>query len=81
MEIIGFNAEEISGIFELLAAVLNLGNITFRGYALPNGTNACEMQNTEGKVLFLIKYVGDPTSVCQNNNNAMGLNFNYSALL
>ena len=50
MEVIGFTAEEISSVFELLAAILNLGNVTFKGYALPNGTNACEMENNmEGK--------------------------------
>lgn len=52
MEVIGFTAEEISGIFELLAAVLNLGNITFKGFALPNGTDACELQNIEGTHTF-----------------------------
>lgn len=51
MEVIGFTAEEISSVLELLAAILNLGNVTFKGYALPNGTNACEMQNNmQGKL-------------------------------
>ena len=48
MEIIGFSPEEISSIFELLAAILNIGNITFDGYSLPDGTTACNMQNIEG---------------------------------
>lgn len=48
MEIIGFSAEEISAIFELLSGILNLGNVTFEGYSLPNGTNACKLKNKQG---------------------------------
>ena len=44
METIGFIPEEISGILELLGAILNLGNATFEGYSLPNGTSACNMK-------------------------------------
>ena len=43
MEVIGFLPDEISAIFELLAAILNIGNVTFEGYSLPNGTDACKM--------------------------------------
>ena len=43
MEVIGFLPDEISAIFELLAAILNIGNVTFEGYSLPNGTDACRM--------------------------------------
>lgn len=43
MEVIGFSADEISTVLELLAAILNLGNIKFEGYSLPNGTIACNL--------------------------------------
>ena len=43
MEVIGFLPDEISAIFELLAAILNIGNVMFEGYSLPNGTDACRM--------------------------------------
>lgn len=45
METIGFTPEEISGVLELLAAILNLGNTEFEGHSLPNGTSACEMKD------------------------------------
>lgn len=53
MEIIGFTAEEISSIFELIAAILNIGNIEFEGYSLPNGTSACKLKNMEGKLKLI----------------------------
>jgi len=43
MEVIGFLPDEISAALELLAAILNIGNATFEGYSLPNGTDACKM--------------------------------------
>ncbi|XP_019849639.1 PREDICTED: unconventional myosin-Ia [Amphimedon queenslandica] len=58
MEVIGFTAEEISSVLELLAAILNLGNVTFKGYALPNGTNACEMQNNMEAATFACDMLG-----------------------
>ena len=48
MNIIGFEADEIGAVLELLAAILILGNVTFEGYSLPNGTNACKIKNKEG---------------------------------
>ena len=45
MEVIGFLPDETSSILELLSAILNLGNATFKGYSLPNGTDACELEN------------------------------------
>lgn len=50
METIGFIPEEISGILELLAAILNLGNAKFEGYSLPNGTYACKMHENSCKL-------------------------------
>lgn len=45
MEVIGFLPDETSSILELLSAILNLGNATFKGYSLPNGTDACTLEN------------------------------------
>ena len=50
MEVVGFSADEISAMLELLAAILNLGNVSFEGYSLPNGTDACRLVNQEGKL-------------------------------
>jgi myosin-1 len=49
MEVIGFSPEDISSVLEMLAAILNLGNVTFAGYSLPNGTDACKV--TEGPAI------------------------------
>ena len=44
MEVIGFAPDEISSMLELLAAILNLGNVTFSSYSLPNSIDACRME-------------------------------------
>ena len=49
METIGFSSEDLISIFELLSAILNLGNIEFDGYSLPDGTAACNLTNQEGE--------------------------------
>ena len=41
MEVIGFQPDEISGMLELLASILNLGNVQFVGSSLPDGTDMC----------------------------------------
>ena len=43
----GFTPDEISGVFELLSGLLNLGNIEFSGYSLPNGTDASKMKRVD----------------------------------
>lgn len=43
MEVIGFQPEEISATLELLASILNLGNVTFVGKTLPDGTDSCSI--------------------------------------
>ena len=63
MEIIGFSSEDMTSIFELLAAILNLGNIEFEGYLLPDETSACKLINAEGMhynyVISLLYYSHD----------------------
>ena len=49
MEIIGFQQEEISGIFQLLAAILKLGNVDFTERPNPDGTDGCDVVNIDGK--------------------------------
>ncbi len=49
METIGFSSEDLISIFELLSAILNLGNIKFDGYSLPDGTATCNLTNQEGE--------------------------------
>jgi len=51
----GFTPDEISGVFELLSGLLNLGNIEFKGYSLPNGTDASKLKRVdESKQAFII---------------------------
>lgn len=45
MEVIGFQPEEISATLELLASILNLGNVTFVGETLPDGTDSCSIND------------------------------------
>eukprot|EP00731_Ephydatia_muelleri_P013412 Em0007g722a len=45
MEVIGFSPEDISCVLEMLSAILNLGNAKFKGHTLPNGSNACKLDN------------------------------------
>jgi len=47
MEVTGFTPDEISGVFELLSGLLNLGNIEFKGYSLPNGTDASKLKRVD----------------------------------
>lgn len=47
MEVTGFTPDEISGIFELLSGILNLGNIQFKGYTLPNSTDASKIKRID----------------------------------
>lgn len=52
MEVTGFTPDEISGVFELLSGILNLGNIEFTGYSLPNSVDASKLKrNDESKLI------------------------------
>lgn len=52
---IGFSPDEVSCILELLAAVLNLGNVTFTAIVDPKkGFESCKLDKNECKFLFCI---------------------------
>ena len=53
MEVIGFAPEDISSILEMLAAILNLGNVKFTGFSLPNGTDACKVEESLGINIYI----------------------------
>ena len=59
MEITGFTPDEISGIFELMSGILNLGNIQFQGYTLPNSTDASKLKRREESefIIMVIRYL------------------------
>jgi myosin-1 len=48
MEIIGFNPEEILSVFQILSAVLKLGNLQFIPRANIDGTEGCSLLNEYG---------------------------------
>ncbi len=52
MEVIGFQPDEISATLELLASVLNLGNVSFVGNTLPDGTDSCSISDMTCKQLL-----------------------------
>uniref|UniRef100_A0A0B7BA75 Myosin motor domain-containing protein n=1 Tax=Arion vulgaris TaxID=1028688 RepID=A0A0B7BA75_9EUPU len=45
MEIIGFTTEEIQMVFQLLASILNLGNVEFLARPNADGTDGCDVLN------------------------------------
>jgi myosin-1 len=48
MEIIGFNPEEILSVFQIVSAVLKLGNLQFIPRANIDGTEGCSILNEYG---------------------------------
>ena len=52
MEVIGFQPEEISEVLELLASILNLGNVVFTGNTLPDGTDSCTIEDMTRKFKY-----------------------------
>jgi len=53
LNVIGFLPEEVSGIFELLAGILNIGNITFTAVQDPRkGFESCQLDKKESKWPF-----------------------------
>lgn len=58
MEVTGFTPDEISGIFELMSGILNLGNLQFQGYSLPNSTDASKLKRIdESEYTFITQCV------------------------
>lgn len=49
MQVIGFTDEEIMAVFQLVASVLKLGNVTFDPKSNKNGTEACEITKASSK--------------------------------
>lgn len=49
MDILGFKADEVSAIFQLVSAVLKLGNIQFKHHSNIDGTDGCKLVNGEGE--------------------------------
>jgi myosin I len=48
MEVLGFTREETSAVFQLVAAVLKLGNVQFQHRSNIDGTDGCRLTNEEG---------------------------------
>jgi len=48
MEIIGFDPEEILSVFQIVSAVLKLGNLQFIPRANIDGTEGCSLLNEYG---------------------------------
>ena len=49
MEVIGFRRDEITSVLQLVASVLKLGNVEFSHRSNPDGTDGCDIGNTNGK--------------------------------
>nr|WEL12768.1 myosin class I D [Halisarca dujardinii] len=62
MEVLGFAPHQVSGVLELLSGILNLGNLRFEGFSLPNGTDACRLSQNK-YVAFTCDMLGLPLSV------------------
>ena len=48
LEVLGFGKEDYVIIFQLVAAILKLGNIQFQHKSNMDGTDGCKILNTEG---------------------------------
>jgi len=53
MEIIGFSPEDIFSVFQIVSAVLKLGNLQFIPRANIDGTEGCSLLNEYGWNHFL----------------------------
>jgi myosin heavy subunit len=48
LEVLGFDREEVSSLFQLVASVLKLGNVGFKHRPNIDGTDGCQLINQEG---------------------------------
>lgn len=53
MEIIGFTKKEMHMVFQLLASILNLGNVEFSERTNSDGTDGCDVVNIKGMFFFM----------------------------
>ena len=51
MEVIGFNRQETAAVFQLVSAVLKLGNVQFKHHANMDGTDGCQLINEHGELV------------------------------
>lgn len=49
MDVIGFTSDEVLAIYQLLSAILNLGNIEFVEYTTRGGIEAVSIAKESGK--------------------------------
>ena len=49
MEVIGFEKEEITAVFQLVASVLKLGNIELQHHSNIDGTDGCRILGDYGE--------------------------------
>jgi myosin heavy subunit len=54
MEVIGFSSSEKTSLFQLIASILKLGNIEFSHRSNDDGTDGCDLGNTEGKYFIAL---------------------------
>ena len=57
MEIIGFQVDELTAVFQLVSSVLKLGNIHFQHHSNMDGTDGCKIVNDDGlSDFFVLQY-------------------------
>ena len=56
MEVIGFSGEEVLAVYQLLSAILNLGNIEFVEYTTSGGIEAVSIAKESGKYQRILKH-------------------------
>ena len=55
MEIIGFQVDELTAVFQLVSSVLKLGNIHFQHHSNMDGTDGCKIVNDDGLSDFFVQ--------------------------
>jgi len=52
MEVLGFTTDEVTALFQLVAAILKLGNVQFQHRSNIDGTDGCRLTNEEGYIIL-----------------------------
>jgi len=60
MQIVGFMEDEVQSIFELVAAVLKLGNIEFKPESRVNGFDESRVKDKNGEFQALLESIAYP---------------------
>lgn len=56
LETLGFSAEDVTGLFRIVAAVLKMGNLSFHSVTNMDGTQSCSIANDYGIGAYSLRF-------------------------